>query len=312
MQLTSPVPDASDCSASNPSAIWPVAATAVPPPPGAVTVATAPGADTVTGCVPFVLRPAAGAGGLAAAGAARTALNVAAPVGTAAGLAAAEPAADTGRRCLRRQRDHRDPRRGRARRGRRAGPGDRRHRGPLAALHGAPAGPGPRGPRDHEHDGEREQHRAGQGEATHQDSPSPVERLPEPRQRLGLPCLAARCECRSGFAGRSGWPAARRSARHRPGRWLRAQALAPPGQCRGCPGWHPSPGPCPSHPTPTAPSLPAASRRLRPVGCARWPGRLRPRPGDRLPPGARCGLRPRPGDRQPSGAPCGLRPRPGD
>ena len=28
VQLTSPVPDASDCSASNPSAIWPVAATA--------------------------------------------------------------------------------------------------------------------------------------------------------------------------------------------------------------------------------------------------------------------------------------------
>ena len=32
VQLTRPVPDASDCSASNPSAIWPVAATEVPPP----------------------------------------------------------------------------------------------------------------------------------------------------------------------------------------------------------------------------------------------------------------------------------------
>ncbi len=53
VQLTSPVPDASDCSASNPSAIWPVAATAVPPPPGAATVVTAPGADTVTGGVAF-------------------------------------------------------------------------------------------------------------------------------------------------------------------------------------------------------------------------------------------------------------------
>ena len=34
LQLTSPVPDASDCSASNPSAIRPVAATAAPVPPG--------------------------------------------------------------------------------------------------------------------------------------------------------------------------------------------------------------------------------------------------------------------------------------
>ncbi len=33
VQLTSPVPDASDCSASNPSAIRPVAATAAPSPP---------------------------------------------------------------------------------------------------------------------------------------------------------------------------------------------------------------------------------------------------------------------------------------
>src|SRR5258708_1700941 len=78
VQLTSPVPAASDCSASNPSAILPVAATAVPPPPGAVTAATAPGVDTVTGCVPLVF-PAAGVA-VFAAGAARTALNVAAPV----------------------------------------------------------------------------------------------------------------------------------------------------------------------------------------------------------------------------------------
>src|SRR5690348_7132318 len=98
VQLTSPVPEASDCSASNPSAIRPVAATAVPPPPGAVTVVTAPVADTVTGAAPFVFAdglPLA-AGFPAADGAARTALNMALPVGVPAGLAAlgfaAEPA----------------------------------------------------------------------------------------------------------------------------------------------------------------------------------------------------------------------------
>src|ERR1700728_4015660 len=97
VQLTSPVPDASDCSASNPSAILPVAATAVPPSPGVVTVVTAPGVDTVTGCVPLVFAaadvaalpaaevwPADGALPLPAAGAATTALNVAAPADVAA------------------------------------------------------------------------------------------------------------------------------------------------------------------------------------------------------------------------------------
>src|SRR6202034_3039775 len=51
-QLTRPMPDESACSASKPSAIWPIADTAVPPPsfpPGAVTVVAAPGTETVTG-----------------------------------------------------------------------------------------------------------------------------------------------------------------------------------------------------------------------------------------------------------------------
>ena len=50
VQLTTPMPEASDCSASKPSAIWPVAATAVPPKlvaVGAVTTVSVPGADTV-------------------------------------------------------------------------------------------------------------------------------------------------------------------------------------------------------------------------------------------------------------------------
>src|SRR3981189_250574 len=88
VQLTSPVPDESDCSASNPSAILPVAATAVPPSPGAVTVVTEPGVDTVTGCAALaftsaeveVLPDDALPLPAVAAGAARTALNVAAPV----------------------------------------------------------------------------------------------------------------------------------------------------------------------------------------------------------------------------------------
>src|SRR5580692_6336399 len=51
-QLTRPMPVESACSASNPSAIWPVADTDVPAPsapPGAVTVDAAPGTATVTG-----------------------------------------------------------------------------------------------------------------------------------------------------------------------------------------------------------------------------------------------------------------------
>src|ERR1700749_4778866 len=86
VQLTSPVPDESDCSASNPSAILPVAATAVPPSPGAVTVVTTPGVDTVTGCAPLAFTSAEVEvlpDGVVAAGAARTALNVAAPVDAA-------------------------------------------------------------------------------------------------------------------------------------------------------------------------------------------------------------------------------------
>jgi hypothetical protein len=78
-----------------------------------VTVATVPGEDTVTGCGPFAFA-AADADGLplaamrppGAAGAAGTALNVAAPVGAAAGLAAPDDRG-TGGRCPRRRRDHR-------------------------------------------------------------------------------------------------------------------------------------------------------------------------------------------------------------
>src|SRR5258708_35944243 len=92
VQLTTPVPDASDCSASNPSAILPVAATAVPPPPGAVTAATAPGVDTVTGCVPLVF-PAAGVA-VFAAGAGRGRPRRGAPRGgPAAAPAGGGPAA---------------------------------------------------------------------------------------------------------------------------------------------------------------------------------------------------------------------------
>ncbi len=89
MQLTSPVPDASACSASNPSAIWPVADTAVPPLPAAVTVATAPGVDTVSGLpLAGVLAAEGLPAGVAAAppmaaGAARIWLNVAVPVDVA-------------------------------------------------------------------------------------------------------------------------------------------------------------------------------------------------------------------------------------
>src|SRR5450756_84021 len=56
VQLTRPMPAEFTCSASNPSAIWPVAATAAPPAPlapaspGTLTVVTVPGTDTVTGC----------------------------------------------------------------------------------------------------------------------------------------------------------------------------------------------------------------------------------------------------------------------
>jgi hypothetical protein len=91
VQLTRPVPDASACSASNPSAIRPVAATAAPPPPGAVTVATVPGAVTVTGRgafagaddLPLAVLPEDVLPPLAAAGVARTAVNVAAPLDVA-------------------------------------------------------------------------------------------------------------------------------------------------------------------------------------------------------------------------------------
>src|SRR5580692_5095210 len=66
-QLTRPMPDESACSASNPSAIRPVADTDVAapaPPPGAATVVAAPGTATVTGAdadaaVPAVEAPLA-------------------------------------------------------------------------------------------------------------------------------------------------------------------------------------------------------------------------------------------------------------
>src|ERR1700689_1585528 len=99
-QLTRPMPDESACSASNPSAIRPVADTDVPapsPPPGAATVVAAPGTATVTGAdaaVPAVEAPVGGvllpgvalpladfvaAGATGAAGAAGTELTVAEP-----------------------------------------------------------------------------------------------------------------------------------------------------------------------------------------------------------------------------------------
>src|SRR5277367_1067814 len=62
-QLTRPMPDELACSASNPSAICPVADTDAPAaasPPGAVIVVAAPGTATVTG--------AAGAAGAVLAG----------------------------------------------------------------------------------------------------------------------------------------------------------------------------------------------------------------------------------------------------
>src|ERR1700745_2239298 len=89
LQLTRPVPDASVCSHSNPSALRPVPAPSPPPPPGAAIVATVPAAVTVTGrtvlvfaagvpleeaCAPDESLPP-----VEADGAARTPLNVAAP-----------------------------------------------------------------------------------------------------------------------------------------------------------------------------------------------------------------------------------------
>src|ERR1700722_7844718 len=56
-QVPSPMPDESACSASKPSAIWPVADTAVPPPPfppGGVPMVAEPGPETVTGAVEAV------------------------------------------------------------------------------------------------------------------------------------------------------------------------------------------------------------------------------------------------------------------
>src|SRR5215831_8422319 len=68
VQATTPVPEASDCSASKPAALWPVVATAVPPSPaaaGAGTITSAPGADTVTGRVATACLLAGGAAGTA-------------------------------------------------------------------------------------------------------------------------------------------------------------------------------------------------------------------------------------------------------
>src|SRR5277367_2531793 len=94
-QLTRPMPDELACSASNPSAICPVADTDAPAaasPPGAVIVVAAPGTATATGAVlagvvlavdlPFAGCVAAGAA--AGADAAGTELTVAEPAGTAA------------------------------------------------------------------------------------------------------------------------------------------------------------------------------------------------------------------------------------
>src|SRR5580700_1388483 len=94
-QLTRPMPAEVACSASNPSAIWPFTANAVPaaaPADGAVTVVAAPGSETVTGAADALLATDAvfvavflaalvAAGEAAAAG---TALSVAEPADTAA------------------------------------------------------------------------------------------------------------------------------------------------------------------------------------------------------------------------------------
>ena len=86
------------------------------------------------------------------------------------------------------------------------------------------AGPGRVTAADDEHDHQREQYRGRQDKAIqgrarqseawhgrpwhggtrHQDSPSPPERLPPPRQRLGRPCLPPRCEWRSDRTGCEG------------------------------------------------------------------------------------------------------------
>src|SRR5580692_9963263 len=107
-QLTRPMPDESACSASNPSAICPVADTELPPPlapPGAATVVAAPGTATVTGAgaaVPAVEAPLAAVllpgvalpladfvatGAAGAAGAASTELTVAEPAAVLAVVA---------------------------------------------------------------------------------------------------------------------------------------------------------------------------------------------------------------------------------
>src|ERR1700677_1813545 len=91
-QLTRPMPDEVACSASNPSAIRPVTASAVPaasPADGAVTVVAVPGSETVTGAADALLvtdavlagvfLPLAGFVAAGAADAAGTALSVAEP-----------------------------------------------------------------------------------------------------------------------------------------------------------------------------------------------------------------------------------------
>ena len=63
VQLTGPMPEEVACSASKPSAICPVAASAVPPKLsacGAATVACVPGTDTVTGGAACAVLVAAG------------------------------------------------------------------------------------------------------------------------------------------------------------------------------------------------------------------------------------------------------------
>src|ERR1700722_20779294 len=87
VQLTRPVPDASDCSASNPSAISPVAVTATAS-PVVFTVAGLPGADTTFGVCPgdFWVVPLA-----VLVGAMVIELNVAGPGAVVAVDFAAEP-----------------------------------------------------------------------------------------------------------------------------------------------------------------------------------------------------------------------------
>ena len=134
------------------------------------------------------------------------------------------PLPPTMRGRLRRHRDHGDMRRARARRRRRARPRDRRHGGGLAGRDRGPARAPAWSTGRTRRPGEREQHRAEEREAAHQDSPS------RPERSAGRATGSASRACSPGASGVPAWPhrrcgaPAHRSRRSRGGRRPRALA----------------------------------------------------------------------------------------